>query len=253
MPTIDNRITSRKYIYKYMPINDFTLHSLKNNNLFFNTPNEFNDPFDCQFFLKIDSDLNLKQANRFYNSTGISETEKSIKLEIFKSNKNLIKKDIEDNFNYNLRKSYCIACFSEINNSILMWSHYADKHKGICLKFDWKIHEAYFKGYKVKYRNKIPEASLKNKVLDATEIFLTKLNHWRYERELRSIALVEEGLQIAKFNPLALKGIIFGEKVDLTNKKIIENIIEKNSQYINIKYFNCKLQKENSKIKIVKH
>lgn len=29
-----------------------------------------------------------------------------------------------------------VACFSEVPDSILMWSHYADYHKGICLEYD---------------------------------------------------------------------------------------------------------------------
>jgi hypothetical protein len=33
-------------------------------------------------------------------------------------------------------ESYGVSCFSESWNSILMWSHYADRHKGICLGFD---------------------------------------------------------------------------------------------------------------------
>lgn len=31
-----------------------------------------------------------------------------------------------------------IACFSEQNNSTLMWGHYADSHKGFCLEYDFQ-------------------------------------------------------------------------------------------------------------------
>jgi len=31
---------------------------------------------------------------------------------------------------------YGVLCFSRRWNNILMWSHYADGHKGICLGFD---------------------------------------------------------------------------------------------------------------------
>lgn len=34
------------------------------------------------------------------------------------------------------RLSQGVACFSEVNNSILMWSHYAESHKGILLGYD---------------------------------------------------------------------------------------------------------------------
>lgn len=32
---------------------------------------------------------------------------------------------------------YNVACFSESNNSPLMWGHYADGHKGFCLEYDF--------------------------------------------------------------------------------------------------------------------
>ena len=31
-----------------------------------------------------------------------------------------------------------ICCFSFNPKSILMWSHYTNNHKGVCLKFDYK-------------------------------------------------------------------------------------------------------------------
>ena len=37
-----------------------------------------------------------------------------------------------------LIKSIHVACFSETKESILMWSHYADNHKGFCVEYDFK-------------------------------------------------------------------------------------------------------------------
>jgi len=33
-------------------------------------------------------------------------------------------------------EKYGVLCFSRSWNNVLMWSHYADRHKGICLGFD---------------------------------------------------------------------------------------------------------------------
>ena len=33
---------------------------------------------------------------------------------------------------------WTIACFSEQNDSTLMWGHYADSHKGFCLEYDFQ-------------------------------------------------------------------------------------------------------------------
>jgi hypothetical protein len=39
-------MTRPKKIYKYQPVNQYSLRNLKNNHIFFNNPNDFNDPFD---------------------------------------------------------------------------------------------------------------------------------------------------------------------------------------------------------------
>ena len=36
-----------------------------------------------------------------------------------------------------LHDNYCL-CLSENNSSVLMWSHYADNHKGICIEYDFE-------------------------------------------------------------------------------------------------------------------
>ena len=53
-----------------------------------------------------------------------------LKEGIFKQKKDGILYEGEDDGNV-LRAS----CFSERNNSLLMWGHYADNHRGICIKF----------------------------------------------------------------------------------------------------------------------
>src|SRR5690242_16738151 len=35
-----------------------------------------------------------------------------------------------------LNRKYCLLCFSGVWNEPLMWAHYANKHKGVCLGFD---------------------------------------------------------------------------------------------------------------------
>lgn len=37
-----------------------------------------------------------------------------------------------------------VFCLSEIPDHILMWSHYADSHTGICIKFEATSHTQFF-------------------------------------------------------------------------------------------------------------
>ena len=76
-----------------------------------------------------------------------------------------------------------VGCFSEINNSILMWSHYANNHKGFCVEYDFYsmppllpvIYDAYYWGI---------EGFGKAKS-DGTLKVLRKAKEWEYEREWR--------------------------------------------------------------------
>lgn len=43
-------------IYKYAFFNTYSLDNLKNAQIFFNRPVDFNDPFECSFFVKHDDD-----------------------------------------------------------------------------------------------------------------------------------------------------------------------------------------------------
>jgi len=114
-----------------------------------------------------------------------------------------------------------VSCFSTKNNSILMWSHYANKHQGICLEFttgkyplvkadsDSKVHVF----QKVKYlrADRYPEVSLKN-FLDASpqtlNAILCKAFEWRYEKEWRLV--VDHGEAGVCYQKESLSGVIFG-------------------------------------------
>src|ERR1035441_3016297 len=41
-----------------------------------------------------------------------------------------------DQFKAETARDYGLLCFSEEWNNILLWSHYADQHRGVCLGFD---------------------------------------------------------------------------------------------------------------------
>lgn len=97
-----------------------------------------------------------------------------------------------------------ITCFSKIPDSMLMWSHYADNSKGVCLEFEnedfldvqYSNKRGKFLISKIMYKilwnfhsNEIEQKSEKEMVsfLIAITPFLTKSNVWSYEEEVRAI------------------------------------------------------------------
>lgn len=52
--------------YKYRPDNDKTQRIITHNELWFSSPVEFNDPYDCN--APIDSDITLEEFNNWFNN-----------------------------------------------------------------------------------------------------------------------------------------------------------------------------------------
>lgn len=80
---------------------------------------------------------------------------------------------------------------AERNDNIVMWSHYADEHKGICLAFRTDIEATFFAdALPVVYDDKYPSLNLREIVENpdlrkAAPWMLTKSTNWGYEREWR--------------------------------------------------------------------
>ena len=87
-----------------------------------------------------------------------------------------------------------LLCFSEAWKNPVLWSHYADGHKGICLGFDLKATLGLRGLQRVKYEQEKLQVKLRDRQdqgpipRDVKELLLlTKFKHWDYEQELRAI------------------------------------------------------------------
>lgn len=122
---------------------------------------------------------------------------------------------------------------SEKRDDILMWSHYAQGHTGVCLEFECQLGgPALGVPLPVIYAEKMPSLNFA-KTFARTEagsdgereallefgklIFLTKAIDWKYEREWRYIDFALEGVRrfgLRGFPERLLKGIILGCQMD---------------------------------------
>jgi hypothetical protein len=136
-----------------------------------------------------------------------------------------------------------------------MWSHYADKHNGVCLEFDNSLDQRFINltnediaeghvGYEP-YR-KINYVS-EDKLYAIYKLFLSKSESWSHEQEYRMISINNKS-EIQKFNPAFLSAIYFGVKV--TNNQINSLIAEcKSYAFEHLKHY--KGFKENLSIKFI--
>jgi hypothetical protein len=79
-----------------------------------------------------------------------------------------------------------IACFSKVRDDILMWAHYADKHKGLCFEFDGSANCNFFGEAQPVACEDFTAVSLDEDSM-MERLILTKSKHWSYEREYRII------------------------------------------------------------------
>ncbi|HEX7517302.1 MAG TPA: DUF2971 domain-containing protein [Chthoniobacterales bacterium] len=142
-----------------------------------------------------------------------------------------------------ISKTHGIICFSKRKNNLLMWSHYADGHKGVVIGFDVPHHlktlEADYKSRRLPWR--LSKDSTPQEFLQETENLVRRKScHWRYEREVRllwSFADCERDVDcngtaqyFKAITPATIKEVILGYRCDVNSaiEKAVRHWIEQN-------------------------
>ena len=166
--------------------------------LFFANPLTFNDPFDCRpsFSMQATNDqlkayydgVLQRQAPSMNRAARRAESKQIATNPLRKPTipKNLA--DFKQSYHDTVTRKIGLLCLSEVSNDPLLWSHYADAHRGICLVFDWQT-EFFGHAQEVCYQAIRP---LINPVFQSNEemldhALLTKSDHWKYEKEWRLV------------------------------------------------------------------
>ena len=229
------------YLYKYRAINDNTIKTIAENKLFFSNPYNFNDPYDCN--VSVERNSSEEEIRKWGLRLGANKENIDWVVKQIKADPEYVQKIIMVNL------SRCgICCFSTIFDSILMWSHYADYHKGICLKFDvTKDPDLFNPPLEVKYSRVLPHYDhfISDKEIFFEKFIQTKYADWSYESEFR-IFKTEEHInrnksRIFKFKNEALTEIIFGTNTSEEDIKIIKKLCEKSGKN-HVKFSKMKLK-----------
>jgi hypothetical protein len=127
-------------------------------------------------------------------------------------------------------------CFSQGCANPVLWSHYADKHRGICLGFDISDDGAQEITYRGERLREIEKEFLEgeNEIL-GRRLLTTKFEHWRYEDEVRMIlklgdAVCEKGFYFMPFGEaLRLREIVAGVRCNTTLEELRELLSEEDA------------------------
>jgi len=138
------------WLYRYRDFTEKNINALENDRLYFSTPEYFNDPYDNMIYanteqiimnvamcLDIGMDDYIEKINKKNMLIGASITaiwHGDKKEEFLKEFFGDII-EITESIKRKVRKNTKIICFSKVFDSMLMWSHYADNHKGFLLVY----------------------------------------------------------------------------------------------------------------------
>jgi hypothetical protein len=129
-----------------------------------------------------------------------------------------------------------IFCLSETHDNLLMWSHYAQNHSGVAIKFLSlpEVDSPLIVAQPVRYSNQLPQASFSNlmdlqqAIKDTREtLTLTKSAVWAYEKEWRIVAALRDktkSYEILPYSPEEVGEIYLGCRISELDKTEILDI-----------------------------
>lgn len=244
MAILDEKIPD--FFYKYIRTED-AIKILETKKLWFSSPKDFNDPFDCNVNL-IDFTPSDKDIVQFINDK-VSGNRNIRRQEIRKNKKNPYR--IKNQMAEQTQKLFYdsgICCFSEVNNNILLWAHYADSHKGLCLKFNSCIFDVGTTTAKVNYKTGYETSNFWTEKGGAIyHLVFTKSDDWKYEKEIRAFRMLGKGR--TDFDIINFTEIIFGCKTDQSTILKMKNLVI-DLKYKHIRFRQAKQTKSSFKLRI---
>ena len=254
----DNGICTsiNRELHRYHSADEYFFDSLKDNYLWFSNPENFNDPYDCN--MDFDFENTYEELETFFSEINnlpeyksLKKSENDLKIQIAEcvNNPELLGKRYRDQRMIEVEK-IGVCCFSESDQKLLMWSHYADKHKGVCLSFDINEDIQLFSShpYAVEYPPRYPTINaIRERGLFKLRhfAFATKSLEWFYEQEVRIIRDDRFPPYRGKveFNKKALKTIKFGYKSSIADRLKTVNILYTAGDYQHVRFYLAKLKK----------
>ena len=229
--TLSSNVSYHPTAYAFRKCTTFLYQSLINEQLNLSSPTTFNDPFDCpiRVLLNKGNDVSSLVRQAYQDCLKIACFSSNVKLPYRKDTNNLLSESVFDEKKHRKDKK-------EYLNS-LMWGHYADSHKGICIKYRFN-HSisllgsenpnivAYFKD--VKYSNGDMSKYSNKDSITLEDAFFLKGKQWEYENELRFLYYDLNGnsdygtIDI----PNCIEAIYFGLKCSNKDKETIQNIMK---------------------------
>lgn len=229
------RPKSPRYLYKYraIPVCDqASLEQLRQifvgSCLWLSSPADFNDPFDMSASLVVNGSAReiRDRLDRMGKEIGKKRKERKA------LSNQLAKKpvaELTEHLNALLIRNTAatgIVSLTRDPKSILMWSHYAANHTGICIQFEVaRDIRALTRAVPVKYCETYPLVRwVSDFDDDIRAVLLRKHTGWKYEMEHRVI-LPGEARRTYAFDAEALVGVLLGCRITQDGRETVERLL----------------------------
>jgi Protein of unknown function (DUF2971) len=251
-------------LYKYRPFDEYSIALLERSEAYFSSPSSLNDPFDCTFTYL--SPPPSAEDARNWMRYSVSKIPRSHFLfgelssralntaeNFTDTTASIFMKMACESMEATIRNESSVYCLSTTNDSTLMFSHYAQSHKGICIEFNFTNEFRLGDPEAVSYFSTPPvvdfwgEDRFDGNLLVERSVY-AKSVEWEYENEWR-IFNFSKGAGIRTFDPRCVSRVIVGCNAgDDTKKRVIE--ISKNRQFP-FKISLAKMSREKNKLELI--
>lgn len=251
-------------VYKYLPFTDGSKCILSRGTMKFSHHSEFNDPFDCKTAFNIHKSMSYVESRPDL----FKEIARRLSLSpsgLIQNKKRMLhgmKKSLEDgSFQDGVLDGVGICCLTKKPDNILMWSHYAENHKGFVVEFtlEHKTNEMTMDniehklfGWDVEYLEDMPIIVAGSRGFDAVkDVFLIKSPDWQYESEYRVLSM-KKGPGVHLIDQSMITKIIAGVNITDDNYQELDylvNMLSKKNK-CNPKLVKAKMSSRQYRLKI---
>lgn len=250
--------------YKYLPFGQdkLSLNVIKEGTIKFTCPKDFNDPFDCQPVSTVIEDV--KNSDLYKRTMPKLKRSPAKRLAIENRMATAIRNHIKSGkLQETVMEIVGVLSLSKTYDNILMWSHYAEYHKGFVVGFRYEMSDlidtnlpSELPVFPVMYSN---ERKSFNYFGDESEYdihgaLLTKSEHWKYEEEVRVLDLVR-GPGIHDYNrSRRLHCVIAGAKINQEDLTLLKNAVKQATKELGRKiyFYQARLSDKSFEIEINK-
>lgn len=180
------------FLYKYYDDKPEKLASVEKQKMWYSAPCNFNDVFDC--------DISIDEAGVFNSTLQMIPDKRGVRpgSQMWRNLRQTVNKEISSlkTAFERLKTTVGISCLSESSDSLLMWAHYANNHRGICVEYELiEINtQLGFTPVPIIYSDQKARLTSINPDtidVDSTGMFIESLTskspEWSYEKEWRII------------------------------------------------------------------